>query len=85
MTNLCNKRNLAKALAAIDLTGCEIRGGGKHIEIELPNDDAMEIFITKIAHWCGFRCAYGGWVLRPYYRTLGPDVDFNHVASAHHW
>lgn len=85
MTNLTNKRTLAKALTAAGIVGFEIRGGGKSIEVELPNEEALDVFTAKVARWSGFSTGYRSWILRPYYRTLTPDVDFNHVASHHHW
>lgn len=87
MTNLTNKRTLRSALIAAGIVEStfEIRGGGKSIEIELFNYDDLDVFVAKVAHWAGFSTGARSWVLRPYYRPLTPDVDFNHVASAHHW
>jgi hypothetical protein len=81
--NLLNRRNLQKAIDAIGLKA-EISGGGRHIEIELADDQDFDVFRDQIANWGGFSCAYGGWVLRPGYKAP-TDFDFNNVASHHHW
>lgn len=76
------KAQMLKALAAAGLTAHEITGRGDEMEVTLNNEEDMETFRQAIANWGGFRCGWGGWVLRPNYQTSG---DWNDVSSRCHY
>jgi len=47
----------------------EVRGSGKNVEIELPDDNQKKKFCKNVANFGGFKAGYGAWVLRPDYQT----------------
>jgi hypothetical protein len=76
------KMQVKKLMADNGIVG-ELTGAGKNWGVELPNDAAKNKFFRKVCKVGGFRCGWGGWVLRPNYRTDG--LDFNNPASRHHY
>jgi hypothetical protein len=62
----------------------EVRGQGAKWEVELPNDEAYEQFEKHVTKdFGGFNTGYGGWILRPDYKS--DEFDFNNPASRHHY
>ena len=76
------KMQVKKLMAEHKIEG-ELKGAGKNWEVELPNDAAERKFQRKVCKAGGYRCGWGGWVLRASYQTDG--LDFNDKASSHHY
>jgi len=78
------KTQIIKALATHGISA-EVTGAGQNWEVELPNEEAKDLFFEKIAeaNVGGYKTGYGAWVLRPGYKS--DPFDFNHPASRHHY
>lgn len=65
-----------------------LSGRGEAWEVELPDDKAKKMFERLVEKPLGisvggYRTGFGGWVLRPGYKTDG--LDYNNPASRHHY
>jgi hypothetical protein len=76
------KMQVKKLMAENGIVG-ELGGARKNWSVELPNDAAKNKFFRKVCKVGGFRCGWGGWVLRANYQTDG--LDFKNKASSHHY
>ena len=76
------KTQVVKAMAALNIPGT-VTGAGQNWEVEVPTELMMDIFVAKVAAVSGYKTGYGAWVLSPNYKV--DPIDFNHVASRHHY
>lgn len=76
------KMQVAKKMQEASITG-ELSGRGQNWEVELPNEKAKRKFQKLVCNVGGFRCGYGGWVLRPGYTCDG--LDYCNPASRLHY
>ena len=81
-TQPLTKMQVKKLMAQHGIVG-ELSGAGKNWEVELPDDAAEQAFQEKVTKAGGYRCGWGGWVLRPGYQT--DDLDYCNPASRHHY
>lgn len=76
------KRQVIARMRKHNIPG-EVSGRGQAWQVELPDESAMDRFREHVASVGGYRCGWGGWVLRPGYQV--DNVDFNNPASRHHY
>ena len=62
------KSEVLRKMAAAGIVG-EVTGKGDFWEVELPSEDAMNLFQKKVVRAGGYRTGYGAWVLRPGYQS----------------
>lgn len=80
-----NKRTVKAALNGLDieyqLSGTNF---GTELEVDEKDEPAVQKALKKyFGHfWGGFQAGYGGWVLRPEYKSKG---DWGDKSSAHHY
>jgi hypothetical protein len=80
--NTPTKTQVKKLMAANNVPG-ELSGRGRNWEVELPNDEAHELWnATMGVSVGGYRSGCGTWVLRPGYVSKG---DYNDPSSAWHY
>lgn len=86
-------------MAAANIQG-RVSGAGEGWEVEVADEATKELFQAKVCDVGGYKCGWGGWVLRPMKQgglrfgtldsaeqasLLDTIDDFNYVGSKHHY
>ena len=84
MTDTLTKTRAANLMAKAGIVPVSLTGRGTDWEVELEDDKAYRKFRKHVAKLGGYKCGWGGWVLRPNYKSVDMG-DWNDRSSRWHY